>query len=154
MAITPGLLIAGRYLVRRRLGGGTQGEVYEVEDVNERVVVALKLLRPPSTGWPPGGPWEEAQILRHLADSHILPIRNADQTAGQPYMVTELAVHGTLEDRLDSAAPLGLDVDEVVSWLRQACHGVARAHAVRLLHNDLKPGNCFVNAEGECLGDC
>ena len=40
---------------------------------------------------------------------------------------------------------------DVVRWLRHACHGVARAHALRLLHNDIKPGNLFLNAERECL---
>ena len=39
----------------------------------------------------------------------------------------------------------------MVRWVRQACHGVARAHDLRLLHNDIKPGNLFLNAQGEAL---
>ncbi|MHB1582407.1 MAG: serine/threonine-protein kinase [Acidimicrobiales bacterium] len=144
-------LIAGRYLVRRALGTpgapGGQGEVYEVEDTHEGDVVALKLL----TSLPPGGAWAEAQILRQLADPHILPIRNADLHVGQPYLVTELATHGSLLDQVQAAGPRGLDVDDVVRWLRHACLGVARAHGHRLLHNDLKPGNLFLNAERECV---
>jgi serine/threonine protein kinase len=143
-----GGLIAGRYIIRRALGApGAQGEVYEVEDTYEADVVALKLM----TSLPPGGAWVEAQILRQLADSHILPIRNADLHLGRPYLVTELATHGTLDDRLKAAGPKGLEVDDVVRWLRQACHGVGRAHASRLLHNDIKPGNLFVNGQAECL---
>lgn len=144
MAVT---VIANRYVVRRQLGTGAQGEVYEVLDTHEADVVALKLL----TSYGGSGPWVEAQVLRRLCDPHILPIRNADVASGRPYIVTELAVHGTLEDSLVGMRACGLDVDDVVRLTRQACHGVARGHDLRLLHNDIKPGNLFLNAEGECL---
>ena len=140
-------LIAGRYAVRRQLGVGGQGEVYEVLDTHEGDIVALKLL----TRVGVGGPWVEAQILRRLADPHILPIRNADVASGRPYVVTELAVHGALDGALARAGTCGLDVDDAVRVVRQACHGVARAHDLRLLHNDIKPANLFLNAQGECL---
>jgi eukaryotic-like serine/threonine-protein kinase len=67
------------------------------------------------------------------------------------FLATELARHGTLQDRLAAAGERGLDLDEVIRWTRHACFGVARAHDLRLLHNDLKPGNLFLNAEEECL---
>lgn len=140
-------VIANRYQVRRQLGVGGQGEVYEVLDMHEGDVVALKLL----TGVALGSPWVEAQILRRLADAHILPIRNADVASGRPYIVTELAKHGTVEDALAATASCGMPVDDVVRLLRQACHGVGRAHDLSLLHNDLKPANLFFNAQGECL---
>jgi serine/threonine protein kinase len=139
--------IGGRYLIRRLLGKGASGEVYEVQDSFENDVVAIKIL----TALPAGGPWLEAQILRRLADPHILPIRNADLASGTPYLVTELATHGTLDQRLTLSGKRGLDVDDVVRWTRQACHGIARAHDLRLLHNDIKPANLFLNAQGEAL---
>lgn len=140
-------VIAGRYVVQRQLGVGGQGEVYEVLDSHENSVVALKLL----TLLVPGGHWQEAQILRRLSDPHILPIRNADLASGRPYVVTELATHGTLNDQLSTTGACGLLVDDVVRLMRQACHGVARAHDLRLVHNDIKPANLFLNAEGECM---
>jgi serine/threonine protein kinase len=140
-------VIDGRYIVRRPLGTGGQADVYEVDDIHEGDVVALKLLKQ----IPPGGQWAEAQVLRRLADPHILPIRNADVDSGRPYLVTELAMHGSMEDRIAAAGACGLEVDDVLRWIRQACIGVARAHDQRLVHNDLKPGNLFLNAEGECL---
>ena len=147
MSVAAPALIAGRYQVRRTLGAGAQGEVYEVFDTHEGDVVALKLL----TALSPGGPWGEAQILRHIADHHILPIRNADHHLGQPYLVTELAAHGALDGRLAASGNCGLDVDEVVRWTAHACHGVARAHDVGLVHNDIKPANLFLNAKHECV---
>jgi serine/threonine-protein kinase len=140
-------LIANRYAVRRQLGVGGQGEVYEVADTHEGDVVALKLL----TLVGAGGPWVEAQILRRLSDPHILPIRNADVASGRPYVVTELAVYGALDGVLATVGPCGLDVDDAVRLIRQACHGVARGHDLRLLHNDIKPANLFLNGRGECV---
>jgi len=141
-------LIAGRYALQARLGSpGAQGEVYQALDTYEGDVVALKVL----TTLPVGGPWMEAQILRRLVDPHILPIRNADLHFGTPFLVTELAQHGTLEAKMVASGQLGVDVDYVVRWARQACLGVARAHDLRLLHNDIKPANLFLNAQNECL---
>jgi serine/threonine protein kinase len=141
------LLIAGRYELLENLGGGAQGEVYKVRDTHEGDVVALKLL----SALPGRSHWEEARILRALQDDHILPIRNADLASGLPYLVTDLAEHGTLHDRLIASGFCGVAVDDVVRWTRQACVGVARGHDARLVHNDVKPKNLFLNSEGECL---
>jgi eukaryotic-like serine/threonine-protein kinase len=147
MAAEPVERIGNRYDIKRKLGEGGQGDVYEADDTYEGDVVALKLL----TAVAPGGTWAEARILRRLSDPHILPIRNADVDRGRPYLVTEFARHGTLETRLAATGSCGLRVDDVVRLTRQACNGLARAHSERLLHNDVKPGNLFLNAEGECL---
>ncbi len=127
--------------------GGGGGEVYEVLDTYEGEVVVLKLIR----NVPTGNPWHEAQILRRLSDPHILAIRNADVASGIPYVVTERATHGTLASRLNASSGFGVDVDEVIQWMRQASYGVARAHDLRLTHNDIKPANLFLNAQGEAL---
>lgn len=141
-------VIGGRYVVQSQLSaGGGAGEVYEVLDSYEGEVVVLKLIR----NVPTGNPWHEAQILRRLSDPHILPIRNADIALGIPYIVTERATHGTLETKLVASGGLGVDVGEVIQWMRQASYGVARSHDLGLTHNDIKPANLFLNAQGEAL---
>jgi eukaryotic-like serine/threonine-protein kinase len=143
-------LISNRYQVLAPLGSGGQADAYTARDTYEGDVVAIKLLQ----RVPESRPWLEAEALRALSDPHILPIRNADTDAGRPYIVTELATHGTLEKRLEESHGCGLDVDSVIRAIRHACAGTGRAHAARLIHNDIKPGNLFLNAEGECmLGD-
>lgn len=147
MVLPAGTRVANRYEVLSPLGSGGQAEAYRAKDLHEGDIVALKLLQ----SFPPGQLWLEAQALRQLGDPHILPIRNADVDAGQPFLVTELATHGTLDDPLSASESCGLRVDEVVRFMRQAAHGVGRAHAINLIHNDIKPKNLFLNAEGECL---
>jgi serine/threonine-protein kinase len=149
MAAPPLLgIVANRYELVRKIGEGAGGEVYVARDTHEGDEVALKLLAPGSPG-----PWDEAQILRALRDPHILEIRNADTDPGrgQDFIVTEYLPGGSLDARLDATGKCGLPVDEVVRFIRQACNGVARAHTERLVHNDIKPANLFVNPEGECL---
>lgn len=148
MTIPVGQLIANRYEVLEALASGAQGDVYRVRDTYENAICVLKLLNVATLT---AGPWDEAQILRDLADDHILEIRNADIYAGQPYIVTALAEHGTLETELTATNGLGLEVDQVVTWIRQASMGVARAHDKSLVHNDIKPANLFLTANGECL---
>jgi serine/threonine-protein kinase len=148
MTILIGQLIANRYEVLSSLAPGAQGDVYRVRDTYEDTVCVLKLL---DASLLTAGLWDEAQILRALADDHILQIRNADLYAGQPYVVTALAEHGTLENELASTNGLGLDVDQVVTWIRQASMGVARAHDNLLVHNDIKPANLFLTSNKECL---
>lgn len=87
------VMFAHRYQLRSHLGTGGQGEVYEAMDLHEQEAVALKLLR---SALNPLGLWTEAAILRSLHDHHILPIRNADIHAGQPFLATVLAAHGAL----------------------------------------------------------
>lgn len=148
MLIPVGQFIANRYEVLAALVPGGQGDVYRVLDHYENAVGVLKLLNPATLT---AGLWDEAQILRQLADDHILPIRNADVFAGQPFIVTALAEHGTLETTLAATSGVGLDADRVVTWIRQASIGVARGHDASLVHNDIKPGNLFLTANNECL---
>jgi eukaryotic-like serine/threonine-protein kinase len=148
MTIPIGQLIANRYEVLDSLASAAQGDVYRVRDTYENATCVLKLLNVATLT---AGLWDEAQILRDLADDHILEIRNADLYAGQPYIVTALAEHGTLETELAATSGLGLDVDQVITWIRQASMGVARAHDKSLVHNDIKPANLFLTANKECL---
>lgn len=148
-AVNPiGQLIDGRYEIQAVFAPGGQGDVYQVLDHHENDVYVLKLLSPNILT---GNVWQEAQILRYLRDDHILEIRNAAITLGRPYIVTALARHGTLETALAATNGAGLPVAGVVTWMQQAAMGVARAHDASLVHNDLKPGNLFVNANRECL---
>lgn len=137
-------IIAGRYQVRASLGGGAFGEVYEVYDLHLQQVSALKLLKKT-----PLGVWAEAQVLRQVHGEFILPILNADLAAGAPYVVTEVATHGTLADRV--IRHVGVPVSGAVRWTRQACQGLSRIHDHNLLHGDIKPENLFLNEHDDVL---
>lgn len=142
-----GQVINGRYEVLDFLGAGGFGQVYKVQDQTTGQVSALKI----TSSWM-GGPWDEAQILAGLSGEFILGIRNADLVAGVPFLVTEVAEHGTAQKAL--ASGIGLPVRQAVRWAQHASRGLARVHDLGLLHNDIKPDNLFISADGDAqLGD-
>jgi serine/threonine-protein kinase len=147
VVLATGAVIDGRYRVQGTLGRGGSGEVYEVFDINQGGVYALKLIRQP----PSASTWLEAQVLTQLQSDFVLPVRNADIASGVPYLVTDVAHHGTAADGM---SPLGVEPATAVRWIRHACRGASRTHDAGLLHRDIKPGNLFRTASGEVvLGD-
>jgi serine/threonine-protein kinase len=142
-----GTIIANRYEVTGYLGRGGYGEVYKVIDRHQNIAVALKLL-----GTFAGtNMWAEAQVLTQLRSPYILEVRNADIEAGVPFLVTELAAHGSANAPMQ---PIGVPINRAVRWMRGACRGAARTHDEGLLHRDIKPANLFLTASDDArLGD-
>lgn len=141
-----GSVLADRYEVLGSLGAGQHGEVWRVHDAHLDAELALKLLGPNQIA----GPWTEARLLNTLSGDFILRIRNADITPeGTRYLVTDIAEHGSVADRIDPTR--GIPEEQAVSWLREACNGLARVHRHGLLHRDVKPENLFLTDSGRCL---
>jgi eukaryotic-like serine/threonine-protein kinase len=141
-ALPPGFLINSRYEVISTLGRGPMSVVYEVRDHHQNEISALKFIfAPVHVGW------NEAQVLTGLRGEFILPVRNAELASGIPFIVTVVAPT-TVATRMRQGA---VDVDQAVQWIRQASRGLARIHDVKLLHNDIKPDNLFVNEQGTVL---
>jgi serine/threonine protein kinase len=63
----------------------------------------------------------------------------------KPFLVTELLDGQTLRSRLDSGP---LDPPAAVRLAVQRSRGLAAAHALRIVHCDLKPENVFITREG------
>jgi serine/threonine-protein kinase len=139
-----GTLIADRYEVVRWLGSGSFGEVYEVSDRYQNAVLALKLIGSAAGA----GTWAEAQVLTQLRSNYLLPVWNADYFAGVPFLVTDVAAHGTLADRF---SPVGVSLPIAVRWTISVCRGAQRTHDANLLHRDIKPDNVFLTAQDEAL---
>lgn len=143
-ALPVGMVIGGKYEVLGHLGSGGQATVYRVKDHFLQTEAALKLVDTVS----PHRVWQEASMLRTLRGQYILPVLNADLVAGVPYVVTEIARHGSVEDKI----PLeGVSVQESIRWTLQATRGISRMHDHGLLHNDLKPGNIFLDNHSNAL---
>ncbi|KAA9378597.1 protein kinase [Microbispora cellulosiformans] len=65
---------------------------------------------------------------------------------GRPYMVLELCPNGSLADRLRDGGPLGpREVRDIGVRIADA---LAAAHALGVLHRDVKPANILVNSYG------
>lgn len=131
----------GRYLVERRLGGGTCGEVFKATEKGTGRRVAVKRVTRNSEAL-----LEEFAVLQGLEHPNVLTATECFEGDDCCYVVTEFIPGGSLADHLRSEAQTGRVTSE--PWasevLHQALAAVAYCHGVGVVHNDLKPENILL----------
>ena len=143
----------GPYRILRLLGRGGMGVVYEAEELETGRRVALKVL-----GRQFDSPADRARFLREgrLAASINHPnsvyVYGTEEIDGTPTIAMELVSGGTLQERVKNHGPMPVAV--AVDAILQIIAGLEAAQAIGILHRDIKPGNCFEDADGTVkIGD-
>ncbi|WP_437922697.1 serine/threonine-protein kinase [Sorangium sp. So ce291] len=140
----------GEYLVRRLVGEGGMGKVYEGEERLSRRRVALKVLRPELARSEQGRRLflNEMQILAHLEHPNIVRSLASIEASGELVMVLEYLDGQTLRSVLGAAGRLSWP--EAVRITAGVASALAAAHgqAPPVIHRDLKPENIMVQKDG------
>jgi serine/threonine-protein kinase len=140
----------GDYLVRRLIGEGGMGKVYEAEERLSKRRVALKVLHPELARSEQGRRLflNEMQILAHLEHPNIVRSLASIEVAGELVMVLELLDGKTLRQVL--AAETRLAWSEAVRIIAAIAGALAAAHGQEppIIHRDLKPENIMVLSDG------
>jgi serine/threonine-protein kinase len=139
----------GNYRLVRKLGEGGMGEVYLAEHLLLKRPCAIKLIRAGAGADPTAlARFErEVQSAARLAHPNTIEIFDYGRTGnGTFYYVMEYLNGLSLADLVQRAGPLS--PGRVIYLFRQICAGLAEAHALGLVHRDLKPGNIFVAVRG------
>ncbi len=146
-ALPAGTLLTERYRIVRKIGRGGAGEVYEARDEVLQRDVAVKVLRPG-----PHGSSRDVERLRrearaavalrhpHAVDVHDLVIGRGDQT----FLVMELLEGRTVREVVADEGPFSPDMAAIVG--DQLLDALASAHALGLVHRDVKPDNVMLLA--------
>jgi eukaryotic-like serine/threonine-protein kinase len=145
-----GEVIADRYELCRLLGSGGMGVVFEARHKLIGRRFALKLLHPQYAQQPSMLTrfQREARAAGALENEHIAAVTDFGFAAdGAPYLVMEHLDGEDLAAHLARSGPL--PVTRAVSFVIQACRGLAAAHARDIVHRDLKPANLFLTRRGD-----
>ena len=135
----------GRFELRRVLGQGAQATVWLAHDPRLEREVALKLLDASAAA--SVDEWlAEARSVSRLTHPNVVPVFEADQAAGQPYLVFELVEGRTLAEAMRQRTAWG--ARDAVTLMLGVLQAVAAAHAQGLVHRDLKPSNVLLGADG------
>jgi len=138
--------IVGRYRLEERLGEGGMGVVYRAVRTDEvRQSVAIKLLSNVVTHAAQRSFEREAQILARLEHPAIGRLIDAGIKDNRPWIAIEF-VRGTRIDEYCAAQALGARA--IVELLVSIAAAVAAAHRMLVVHNDIKPSNVLVGADG------
>jgi Leucine-rich repeat (LRR) protein len=134
----------GLYRVLGVLGQGGMGVVFHAEDSHLRRPVALKLLRPGAAADAPARErfLREARAAAGLEHEHIVPVYQAGEASGVPFLAMPLLAGESLEARLRRAGPL--PAAEALRLGRQLARGLAHAHGRGVMHRDVKPANVWL----------
>lgn len=141
----------GAYRILSLLGRGGTAEVYKAFHPALKREVAVKvILQEVSTDHD----WvrrfrQEAELLGRLDHPHILPVYDAGEHEGRPYLVMKYMADGqTLRTQL-SGQPWPLN--RAVKVVAQVAEALDAAHHAGVVHRDIKPSNILVTSDLRCL---
>ena len=133
----------GPYRIKRVLGRGGMGVVYEAEHVTDGRVVALKLLTVDLEKLDARERFlREGQTAAAINHPNAVYIYGTEEIDGTPAITMELVPGGTLDEKIKERG--ALPWTEAVEYMLQVIDGLDAAYAAGILHRDVKPSNCFV----------
>ncbi|MGB5347056.1 MAG: HDOD domain-containing protein [Woeseia sp.] len=139
----------GRYEVVAPVGRGSQGSVVKAVDPVLDRFVAIKILSDANaelnTLADDGTPLE-ARIASQLKHPNVVPIYDAGEIDGAPYLVFEYVEGTTLAARLKKSG--AMTIRDAVPVIDSVLKGLCDAHSRQILHLDLNPRNILFDGDG------
>jgi serine/threonine protein kinase len=148
-------VVAGRYRLISALGNGGMGTVWLAEDDLLSRQVAVKEVSPPADMTE-----HERELLRErtlreartaarLSHPNVVTIYDVVEDDGRPWIVMELVPARSLRDVVQAAGPL--TAQQAAGVGLQILAALSAAHALGIMHRDVKPGNVLIDAGGRAI---
>ncbi|AWH94193.1 serine/threonine-protein kinase [Dietzia psychralcaliphila] len=155
MSLNSGALLSGRYRLLRLIATGGMGQVWEADDAVLDRHVAVKVLKSEFSSDQEFVERfrSEAKVTARISHPGIATVYDYgqidDPASGSPlsYLVMELVVGEPLSDVLSREGTLPLR--HTLDMLEQTGRALNAAHAIGLVHRDVKPGNILITPSGQ-----
>ena len=137
----------GPYHLKRLLGRGGMGEVYEAEHTVKEWTVAVKLMSDQFSSDPVFRERmkREARIAGRLQEPHVVPIHEYGEIDGKMFLEMRLIEGIDLDSVLKRFGPL--TPPRAVAIISQVASALDAAHAAGVMHRDVKPPNILVTRD-------
>jgi tRNA A-37 threonylcarbamoyl transferase component Bud32 len=142
------LLIKGRYRLQEVIGQGGMAIVWRGEDTLLGRSVAVKILRDQYARDPEFVERfrTEARSAASLNDPGVVSVYDVGEEDGRYFLVLELVVGRDLKQIIRDEAPL--EPARAVQIAAGLAKAVGQAHAIGMVHRDIKPQNVLVTPDG------
>ena len=142
----------GPFEVIAPLGSGGMGEVYRARDTRLERSVAIKVLQPKFARDPALRQRfeREARAISSLNHAHICALYDIGAQDGADYIVMELVLGETLNQRLKNGP---LELQQALRTAIEISDALDAAHRHGVVHRDLKPANVMLTKAGAKLLD-
>ena len=142
----------GKYVIRRQLGRGAMGTVYEGFDPVIERIVAIKTVRLPEveddeTAEQIARFRREAQAAGRLTHPNIVGVFDYGETADLAYIVMEYVDGPSLKNLLDKNERFPLP--QILRIMEDLLGGLQFSHERGVVHRDIKPANLMLTKSGQ-----
>jgi serine/threonine protein kinase len=140
-----GTVIANKYEVLSLVGRGGMSQVYKARNKQVNSIVAVKTLKQDLLSDEElfARFCREAKAVQTLTHPNIVSMHEFGITMdGQPFMAMDYLEGKTLADIIEDSERIG--VKRLLRIFTQVCDALGHAHAHKIIHRDIKPGNIMV----------
>ncbi len=141
-----GSILGGTYQIKRVLGEGGMGKVYEAGHLrlgSRRFAVKVLHAEYARHNDVLSRFQREAEAAASIDHTHVLEVFDVSRTEdGRPYIVGEFLEGEDYHEYLEKVGKV--DVPNAVAIIRQLCGALKAAHDAGIVHRDLKPENVYV----------
>src|SRR5690606_21490709 len=129
------------------LGNGAAGTVFHARHRASGREVALKMLHEQVDATERERFLREADVCRRIRSPHVVAVFEARVEGSAAFSVMELVRGASLRDHLQRAGGR-LPIEGALRVGLGVARGLAAAHAVGVIHRDVKPANVLITGEG------
>ena len=146
-----GSVLGQRYEIMSILGVGGMGAVYQARDIELNRTVALKVIRPDLAGNQSiiDRFKQELILATQVTHRNVVRIYDLGESDGVKFITMEFVEGQDLRSLIFDKTKL--PPAEAVEIMQQVCRALEAAHAVGVIHRDLKPQNIMRDVNGRIV---